>query len=73
MTATVKVGPTSYTVIAAPTQDSRGNWTCPTYTVNGQAYDFPQNTKAAVHTYDSCGKAEAAAIREAQRMISQQN
>lgn len=72
MTTTVKVGPGSYTVVATPVLDSRGNWTCPTYTINGQTYNFPQNTAGAMHVYDTCGKAEAAAIREAQRVIAEE-
>lgn len=70
MTATVKVGPNSYTVVASPTQDSRGNWTCPTYTINGQTYNFPQDIKQAIPTYESCAKAEQACLREAARVMA---
>lgn len=70
MTATVKVGTAAYTIVASPSQDSRGNWTCPTYTINGQTYNFPQDTKQATPTYETCAKAELACQREAQRVIA---
>ncbi len=70
MTTTVKVGPASYTVVAVPTQDSRGNWTCQTYTINGQTYNNPQDTTKAVPTHETCAKAEHACQQEAQRVIA---
>jgi hypothetical protein len=72
MTATVRVGPGSYTVVATPTQDSRGNWTVPTYTINGQVYNFPQDTTKSLPVFATCSDAEHAARSEARRVIAEE-
>lgn len=70
MTRTVTLNNKNYTVVATPTQDSRNNWTCPTYTINGQTYNAPLDTAQAVSTFQSCAQAEEYAVRRAMDVIA---
>jgi hypothetical protein len=70
MSITIKLNGRSYTVAATPSQDSRGNWICATYTIDSVTQNLPQDTTQAVHTWPSCAQAEQDVTIDATRVIA---